>query len=80
MANVQTVQCYGRDWLADPREKSAGGAQDKLLEELKPDPCVYLRLDTKNGYRYGGMSADDLAEFASVDRHTFEIIPTDRKR
>jgi len=80
MANVQTVKCYGRDWLANPREKGAGGAQAKLLEEAKPEPWVYLRLDTKHGYRYGGMSADELAEFASADRHAFEIVPTDRRR
>jgi len=31
-------------------------------------------------YRYGGMSVYDFAEFASADRHAFEIVPTDRMR
>ena len=26
------------------------------------------------------MTGDDLAEFASADRHTYEIVPTSRKR
>jgi hypothetical protein len=66
--------------LANSREKGAGGAQAKLLEDTKPEPWVYLRLDTKNGFRYGGMTGDDLAKFASADRHAYEIVPTSRKR
>ena len=80
MSNVKTVKCYGRDWLANPRKHGAGGAQEKLLEDLKPEPWVYLRIHIKEGYRYGGMSADDLLRFLTVNRHTYEIIATDRKR
>ncbi len=80
MSTIRSVQCHGREWLANSREKGAGGAQGKLLEEIKPEPWVYLRLHTKDGYRYGGMTADDLAQFASADRHAFEIVPTDRRR
>ncbi len=64
MSNIQTIQCHGREWLANSREKGVGETQAKLLEDTKPEPWVYLRLDTKNGFRYGGMKGDDLAVFA----------------
>ncbi len=80
MSTILSVQCHGREWLANSREKGAGGTQGKLIEDTKPEPWVYLHLHTKDGYRYGGMPGEDLAVFAAVDRHAFEIVPTYRRR
>ncbi len=75
MSTIRSVRIYRRDWLA------GSGAQAKLLEALKPEPWVYLRVEHKDyGYVNGGISCDDLTGFLSVNRHTYEIIPTDRKR
>ena len=79
MATIRSVRIYGQVWLANPRKHGAGGAQEKLLEDLKPEPWVYLRIYIKEGYRYRGMSADDLLRFLAVNRHTYEIIATDHR-
>ncbi len=57
------------------------GAQAKRLEELKPELWVYSRVQHKD-YRYinGEMSCGDRIGFLSVNRHTYEIITTDRKQ
>jgi hypothetical protein len=78
MSTIRAVKCHRREWLAN--NTKLGGVQAKLLEDAKPEPWVYLRIHTENGYRYGGMTGDDLAVFASLDRHAFEIVPTDRRR
>ncbi len=80
MSNIQTIQCHDREWLANSRGKGAGGTQGKLIEDTKPEPWVYLRLDTNNWHRYGGMTGDDLVVFASFNYHAYEIVPTSRKR
>ena len=77
---MRSVRKYNRDWLVNSKTKGSGGAQAKLLEELKPEPWVYIQVQHNKYKLHGGMSIDDLAEFASVNLHTFEIIPTDRKR
>jgi hypothetical protein len=78
MSTIRTVKCNRREWLANTTK--LGGAQAKLPEDAKLEPWVYLRIHTKDGCRYGGMTGNDLAVFASLDRHAFEIVPTDRKR
>jgi hypothetical protein len=80
MSTIRSVQCHSREWLAKSPEKGAGEAQGKLLEDTKPESWAYLRLNTKDGYRYGGMHGKDLAVFAAVYCHAFEIVPTDRRR
>ena len=60
--------------------KGDGGAQANLLEEVKDEAWVYLRLHSKNGYRYGGMARGELVQFAYVNYHAYEPIPTSRKK
>ena len=49
--SIVRVRLLGREWLANARKKSSGGAQAKLLKDVKEEPWVYMRLHTKNGYR-----------------------------
>ena len=58
--SILTVRLLGREWLANARVKGSGGAQAKLLEDVKDEPwstCASIR---KNGHRYGGMTRDEL--------------------
>jgi hypothetical protein len=80
MSNIQNVHYHGQERPDISREKSAGGAQGKLLEDAKPEYWVYNRLTAKNGYRYGVMAADDLTEFDCVNHHAYKIVPTSRTR
>ena len=72
------MQYLKREWICNSTK--AGGAQAELLSDLKDEPAVYIRVDTKNGRRYGVIPVDELVVFASSDRSAFEIVPTQRRR
>ena len=68
----------GHSWVCN--SSKAGGAQAELLAQPRGEPTVYLRLDTKNGRKYGAMSLEELVPFIATNRHAYEIVPTGRKR
>ena len=70
---------YNMDWIVN--NDNRGGAQAKLLSALKPEPAVYLVIDSKQGRWYGVIEvAAKLLELISNNVHAYEIIPTDRRR
>ncbi len=69
---MTTTRYLDRDWLCNTRD-APSGAQAKLLENVKGEPHVYLQIDTNHGRRYGVMPGDELADFASFNRHAYEM-------